>query len=255
MRGESISLRGAHVRLDGFEVLRDVSLEVAAGEFLCLLGPSGCGKSTLLNVLAGFVPAAGGEVMVGGRPVLGPDVSRGIVFQSSEALFPWLSVADNIAFGPRVRGLSRQRTRELVRRYVELVALDRLPPALSGGMRQRVQIARVLANEPNIVLMDEPFGALDAQTRELLQQEFDRIWQETRPTVVFVTHDIWEAITLGDRIVTMTAGPGARIKSIFEVDLARPRSIENERALRLHERIRTDIADEVRRSLQQEVRA
>ncbi|HZV51642.1 MAG TPA: ABC transporter ATP-binding protein [Candidatus Dormibacteraeota bacterium] len=259
MRGESISLRGATVRLDGFEVLRDVSLEVAAGEFLCLLGPSGCGKSTLLNVLAGFVPAAGGEVRVGGQPVMGPDVSRGIVFQSSEALFPWLSVADNIAFGPRVRGLSRQRTRELVRRYVELVgldhAVDRFPPALSGGMRQRVQIARVLANEPNIVLMDEPFGALDAQTRELLQQEFDRIWQETRPTVVFVTHDIWEAITLGDRIATMTAGPGARIKSIFEVDLARPRSIENQRALHLHERIRTDIADEVRRSLQQEVRA
>ncbi len=259
MKGESISIRDLRVRFGGFEALRDVSLEIEPGELVCLLGPSGCGKSTLLNVIAGFVPVDTGEVTVGGRPVTGPDVTRGVVFQSSEALFPWLSVADNIAFGPRIRRVGRQRTEELVRRYLTLVGLEhaagRFPPELSGGMRQRVQIARVLANEPNLVLMDEPFGALDAQTRAVLQQEFDRIWRETRPTVVFVTHDVYEAITLGDRIVTMTAGPQARIKSIFAVDLPRPRQIENETALQLHQRIREDISEEVRRSMRQEVGA
>lgn len=259
MLGESISVRDVDVRFGSATVLRGVNLEVEAGEFVCLLGPSGCGKSTLLNVLAGFIPASDGQVLVGGRPVTGPDVTRGVVFQSSEALFPWLTVRENVAFGPRMRGLGRVETAELVSHYIKLVTLEnaagKFPPELSGGMRQRVQIARVLANEPRIVLMDEPFGALDAQTREVLQQEFDRIWLATRPTVVFVTHDLWEAIILGDRILTMTAGPAASIKSVFEVDAPRPRSIEGAQALRLHQRIRADIAAEVYRSLEQEVGA
>jgi NitT/TauT family transport system ATP-binding protein len=259
VRGEPIRVSGLDVRFGSFEALRGVDLEVEAGEFVCLLGPSGCGKSTLLNVLAGFVPASAGEVDVGGRPVTGPAVTRGVVFQSSEALFPWLTVRENVAFGPRIRRVDQARSRVLVAGYLKLVGLEnasrKFPPELSGGMRQRVQIARVLANEPNIVLADEPFGALDAQTREVLQQEFDRVWQATRPTVVFVTHDVWEAIALGDRIVTMTAGPAARIKSVFRNELARPRELGTAEAVALHERVRQDISDEVQRTLAQEVGA
>jgi NitT/TauT family transport system ATP-binding protein len=252
-KGEAIALVDVSVQFGDFLAVEDGSLEVAPGEFVCLLGPSGCGKSTLLNVVAGFVGPARGQVLVGGRQVTGPDVSRGMVFQSSEALFPWLSVRQNVAFGPRMRGLSGARRGELCDHFLELVGLAdaaaKLPGELSGGMRQRVQIARVLANQPSVVLMDEPFGALDAQTREVMQRELERIWTETRPTIVFVTHDITEALLLGDRVLTMTAGPAARIKSVYLVELERPRDETDRSSIELHRKLRHDIGEEVSKTL------
>jgi NitT/TauT family transport system ATP-binding protein len=252
-RGTAVELREVEIRFGGFTAVAGATLEIAPGELVCLLGPSGCGKSTLLNAIAGFVPASSGEVVVGGRRVEGPDASRGVVFQSTEALFPWLTVRQNVLFGPRMRGLDRRRRQELADDYLHLVGLvhaaDRYPSELSGGMRQRVQIARVLANEPAVVLMDEPFGALDAQTREVMQRELERIRRETRPTIVFVTHDITEAILLGDRVVTMTAGPAATLKGVYPVELPRPRDETDPAAIALHRRLREDIGVEVLKTM------
>ena len=252
---------GAGIRLDRVSVafgesriVSNINLEVAAGEFVCLLGPSGCGKSTLLNLVAGFLPATTGTVSVGGQPVRGPSVNRGVVFQSTEALFPWLTVQENVEYGPRMRGAARAERVEAARHYLELVGLThaamRMPGELSGGMRQRVQIARVLVNQPSVVLMDEPFGALDAQTREVMQAEVDRIWRATRPTILFITHDIWEAILLGDRVITMTAGPDARFKTVAPIQLPHPRDTAAPAAVELFRELREDIASEVRRTLQ-----
>jgi NitT/TauT family transport system ATP-binding protein len=252
---------GAEVRLERVSVVfgesrivSGINLHVAAGEFVCLLGPSGCGKSTLLNLVAGFLPATSGKVSSGGRPVQGPGMDRGVVFQSTEALFPWLTVQENVEYGPRMRGVPRAARAEAARHYLELVGLshaaDRLPGELSGGMRQRTQIARVLVNEPSVVLMDEPFGALDAQTREVMQAELDRIWRATRPTILFITHDIWEAILLGDRIITMTAGPDATFKTVAPVEIPHPRELTAPAAVALYRELREDIASEVRRTLQ-----
>jgi NitT/TauT family transport system ATP-binding protein len=181
-------------------------------------------------------------------------MDRGVVFQSTEALFPWLSVQQNVEYGPRMRGVSRAARSDAARHYLELVGLvhaaDRLPSELSGGMRQRTQIARVLVNEPSVVLMDEPFAALDAQTREVMQAEVDRIWRATRATIVFITHDIWEAILLGDRIVTMTAGPDATFKAVTPVEIPHPREPTSPAAIELYRELRENIASEVRRSLQ-----
>jgi NitT/TauT family transport system ATP-binding protein len=233
-------------------IVSAVNLRIDAGEFVCLLGPSGCGKSTLLNVIAGFVPAHG-QVLVGSQPVTGPGVERGVVFQSSEALFPWLTVLENVEYGARMRGIPKRERQRDAMRYIELVGLanarDKFPGALSGGMRQRAQIARVLANEPSVILMDEPFGALDAQTREVLQREVDRIWRATGSTILFVTHDIGEAVLLADRVVTMTAGPQARIKTVAAVDLAHPRDLTMPRAVELQRTLRDDISYEVSRTL------
>jgi NitT/TauT family transport system ATP-binding protein len=205
--------------------LAGIDLDVADHEFLCLLGPSGCGKSTLLNIVAGFLQPSAGEVLVDGRPVTGPGADRGVVFQEY-VLFPWLTVAGNVEFGPRlgsVRGAERRRT---VARYLDLVGLgahaDKFPVQLSGGMKQRVAIARALANNPAIILMDEPFGALDAQTRETLQDELSRIQRVEHKTILFVTHSIREAVYLADRVVVMTSAPG-RIKQVFEIALVGPR--------------------------------
>jgi NitT/TauT family transport system ATP-binding protein len=251
--GAEIRLEGVGVRFGESRIMSGINLNVAAGEFVCLLGPSGCGKSTLLNVVAGFVPASSGRVSVGGRPVRGPGMDRGVVFQSTEALFPWLTVQQNIEYGPRMRGVPRPARLEATRHYLELVGLghaaNRLPGELSGGMRQRTQIARVLVNEPSVVLMDEPFGALDAQTREVMQGELDRIWRATRPTILFITHDIWEAILLGDRIITMTAGPDATFKTVAPVDISRPRELTSPAAVGLYRELRENIAAEVRRTL------
>ncbi|MEW9552039.1 ABC transporter ATP-binding protein [Nonomuraea sp. NPDC050783] len=236
-----------------FEAVHDVSLDVAAGEFLCLLGPSGCGKSTLLSSLAGFIPVRQGRLTVDGVPISGPDPGRGMVFQSSEALFDWMTVRQNVGFGPRMRGRPKAEQNAVADEYLGLVGLshcaDRFPGQLSGGMRQRVQIARVLANEPQIVLMDEPFGALDAQTRQVMQEEMARIWEASGCTVVFVTHDIDEAILLGDRVAVMTAGPAAAIKSVYDVDLPRPRDDTAPETAELRARLRADIGEEVRKVL------
>ncbi len=252
--GAEIRLESVSISLGNSRIVSGINLHVAAGEFVCLLGPSGCGKSTLLNLIAGFVPATTGRVSAGGRPVRGPGMDRGVVFQSTEALFPWLTVQQNVEYGPRMRGVPRAARAAAARHYVELVGLghaaNRLPGELSGGMRQRVQIARVLVNEPSVVLMDEPFGALDAQTREVMQAEVDRIWRATGSTIVFITHDIWEAILLGDRIITMTAGPDATFKTVAPVDIPHPREPTSPAAVALYRELRENIAAEVRRSLQ-----
>ena len=207
--------------------LSGANLSIRKGEFVCLIGASGCGKSTLLRIMAGFEQPSAGEALMWGKPIAGPDPSRGMVFQDY-ALFPWLSVRDNIGFGPASRGLSSGEVKATVDKFVELVGLQKFanayPHQLSGGMKQRVAIARVLANDAELVLMDEPFGALDAMTRERLQDELLEIWQRTKLTVVFVTHSIEEAIFLAGRVVVMTPGPG-RIESDNGLDLPRPRDV------------------------------
>ena len=209
------------------EALRAASLEVRKGEFVCIIGASGCGKSTLLRIVAGFETATTGEIRMWDKPVTGPDPRRGMVFQDY-GLFPWLTVRGNIAFGPRSRGRPRAESRALVERYIDMVGLgrfaDAFPHQLSGGMKQRVAIARVLANDAEIVLMDEPFGALDAMSRDKLQGELLELWRRTGLTVLFVTHSIEEAVLLADRIVVMSPGPG-RIDAVHEVALPRPRDV------------------------------
>ncbi len=207
--------------------LAGANLTIAKGEFICLIGASGCGKSTLLRIMAGFERPSSGEALMWGKPIEEPEPSRGMVFQDY-ALFPWLSVRDNIGFGPASRGLSRGEVTATVDKFIELVGLQNFatayPHQLSGGMKQRVAIARVLANDAELVLMDEPFGALDAMTRERLQDELLEIWERTGLTVVFVTHSIEEAIFLAGRVVVMTPGPG-RIESDNALDLPRPRDV------------------------------
>jgi NitT/TauT family transport system ATP-binding protein len=209
------------------EALRGANLVVKKGEFICLIGASGCGKSTLLRLAAGFEIPTTGEALMWGMPVAGPAPTRGMVFQDY-GLFPWLTVRDNVGFGPRARGRPRQEIKETAERFIELVGLsdfaDLYPHQLSGGMKQRVAIARVLANDAELLLMDEPFGALDAMTRERLQDELVEIWSRTGLTVLFVTHAIEEAIFLADRVVVMSPGPG-RIDGEYAIDLKRPRDI------------------------------
>lgn len=205
--------------------LESLSLDVAEGEFVTVLGPSGCGKSTLLNIIAGFEELSSGSVMLDGRPIHGPGRDRGVVFQEY-ALFPWLNVVQNVAYGLREQGLPEPEIRRRTRHWLDFVGLSgferRYPHELSGGMRQRVALIRVLANDPRSLLMDEPFAAVDAQTRSLLQRELERLWRETGKTVVFVTHSVEESIFLGDRVIVMTGRPG-RVKEILHIDLPRPR--------------------------------
>lgn len=206
--------------------LGDVSLDVQEGEFVCIVGPSGCGKSTLLQLIAGIETPTAGTLQLDGEPISGPSWTRGVVFQE-HALFPWLTVEDNIAFGLRVRGVPKADRERIVREQLGVVNLSAFshsyPSQLSGGMKQRVGIARVLANDPKVMLLDEPFGALDAQTRQGLQTELLHIWEMKQKTVVFITHDIVEAVYLADRVVVMGASPG-RIKEILPIDIPRDRS-------------------------------
>lgn len=205
--------------------LKDIQLDIQAGEFVCLLGPSGCGKSTLLNAVAGFALPSSGEITVEGKKITGPGPDRGMVFQEY-ALFPWMTIAQNIAFGLEVQKKSRGEIEKTVNQLLDLLHLkdfrDRFPKDLSGGMRQRVAIARVLALDSPIMLMDEPFGALDALTRRNLQDELLRIWEKLGKTILFVTHSIEESIYLADRIVVMTYRPGT-VKRDQVVDMPRPR--------------------------------
>ncbi len=213
--------------------LEGVDLDVAAGEFLCLLGPSGCGKSTLLNVLAGFETPDAGSVLVSGAPVTGPGPERGVLFQTPR-LFPWLTTWQNVLYGPRARGLLSPAVRDEAERLLEVVGLtdarDAYPHELSGGMRHRAAFARVLINRPKLLLMDEPFGALDAITRANLQRFLLSTWQERQITVVFVTHDVEEATLLGDRVVVLTGSPG-RTEAVLDVGLPRPRSYDDTETL------------------------
>lgn len=216
-------------RAGAIEALRPVDIDVATGEFVCLLGPSGCGKSTLLIIIAGLEPPSGGTVLADGRIVRGPGTDRVLLFQEA-ALFPWLDVQHNVEFGLRQAGMPAKERAATARRYIELVHLKGFERSfvhqLSGGMRQRVAIARALAIDPAILLMDEPFGALDALTRDRLHAELESIWASTRKTVLFVTHNVREAVALGDRVLVFSPRPG-RIVREFRIDLPRPRSLED----------------------------
>jgi NitT/TauT family transport system ATP-binding protein len=232
----------------GFMALKDVSIEVRASEIVILVGPSGCGKSTLLNTVAGLIAPSDGRILVEGEPVVGPGRDRGMVFQAY-TLFPWLRVRKNVEFGMKLNGVSAGERREAAVRYLDLVGLsdaaNRYPFQLSGGMRQRVAIARSLANAPKVLLMDEPFGALDAQTRVLMQQLLLDVWERSRMTILFVTHDIEEAVFLGDRVYVMDANPG-RIATEIAVDIPRPRHFEVIASDRFQE-LRQEIFDLIRK--------
>ncbi|VTT85290.1 ABC-type nitrate/sulfonate/bicarbonate transport system ATPase component; sulfonate ABC transporter ATP binding protein [Halorubrum sp. DM2] len=210
---------------DPVRALDDVSFSVADGEFVCLVGPSGCGKTTLFRIVAGLTEATDGRVLLDGTEVTGPTTDMGVVFQEYH-LFPWLTVAENVGFGLERSDRSPDERERRVDEMLELVGLtefrDAYPKSLSGGMKQRVAIARALAVDPNLLLMDEPFGAVDAQTREMLQRELLDVWESTGKTVLFVTHDVAEAVTLADRIVVMAADPG-RVREVVDVDVERPR--------------------------------
>ena len=212
---------------DAHTAVERTSLEVQPGEFLCILGPSGCGKSTLLNSVAGFVKPTAGSVTVDGKTVTQPGPDRGMVFQQY-SLMPWKTVRDNVAFGPLLAGHSRSEAQSIAYTFLNMVGLSRFakhyPSELSGGMQQRVGIARALANYPSVLLMDEPFGALDAITRDELNMELERIWERTHKTVLFITHSIAESVFLSDRVVVMARGPG-RIAEVIDVDLPRPRTL------------------------------
>jgi NitT/TauT family transport system ATP-binding protein len=249
-----MSASAAKIRFDSVAKVYDtgmlavdrVSLDIAEGGFTSLLGPSGCGKSTLLNMIAGFVAPTVGSVTIEGRAITEPGADRGMVFQEY-GLFPWRTAAENIAFGPLLQGKSRADQRAITQHYLDLVGLaehaSKFPAELSGGMKQRVAIARALANGPSVLLMDEPFGALDAQTRETMQEELLAIWQKERKTVVFVTHSVAEAVFLSDRVVLMGTRPG-RIRDTFDIELAHPRDRMDAAFVEIERRIHRLIRDE-----------
>ncbi|MGB8434464.1 MAG: ABC transporter ATP-binding protein [Burkholderiales bacterium] len=219
------------------EILNVERFSVREREFITVIGPSGCGKSTFLHIMGGFIKAEAGSIQVYGKEVGGPGPDRGMMFQEF-ALFPWRTVAGNVAWGLEAQGMARAQIDEIVARQLEMTGLTDFahhhPAELSGGMKQRVALARVLAFDPKVLLMDEPFGALDAQTREAMQEELMRLWETTHKTIVFVTHDIEEAVYLGDRVVVLTARPG-RIREEVSIDLPRPRELDVKKSMRCHE--------------------
>jgi NitT/TauT family transport system ATP-binding protein len=253
-----IEIRGLSKRFDvdsgEITALADADLAIEEGEFLCLLGPSGCGKSTLLRIVAGLTPASGGSVAINGAPVAGPGPERAVVFQDY-ALFPWMTVEQNVEFGLEARGVPFERRRQASRELLQVVGLapfaGKFPHHLSGGMKQRVSIARALAVDPVLLLMDEPFGALDAQTRFVMQQELLRIWSAYRKTVLFVTHSIDEALYLADRVIVMSARPG-RIKAELRVGADRPRDMSSPEISRLRREALDLLSDEIRRAMELE---
>jgi NitT/TauT family transport system ATP-binding protein len=235
--------------------LDKINLQVKPGEFVCLVGPSGCGKSTILNLIAGLEQPDQGRVLLNGQPVMRPGPDRLLLFQEP-ALFPWLSVLANVEFGLKSIGIPRKERRDRARHYLGLVHLEKFADfrvhQLSGGMRQRVAIARALAIDPQILLMDEPFTALDAQTRDILHQELQQLWVATGKTILFVTHNVREAVTLGDRVVLFTYRPG-RIKAEFSTEhLPRPRHIEDEGSLALVREVMSGLQSEVQLALNAE---
>jgi len=244
-----------------FTALRDLNMSVDPGEFCAVVGPTGCGKSTTLALISGLEPASEGEVVVSGKPVTGVTEGIGYVFQS-DAVFPWKTVLENVAAGPRYHGVSNRQARETARDWIARVGLagfeDRYPYQLSGGMRKRVALAQSLINAPRILLMDEPFSALDVQTRNLMENELLALWSASPTTVVFVTHDLEEAISLSDRVYVITAGPGT-VKSNYRVDLPRPRNVAEirfqPRFAEIYEEIWNDLRDEVLVSYERQKRS
>lgn len=246
-----VSIRGVSRKfvkdeVSGTLALDNVSLDIEDKEFVCFIGPSGCGKTTLLRIVSGLDLPDSGEVFVDNERILSPGPKRGMVFQEY-SLFPWKTVMDNIIFGPQMRGIKKKDAIEEAQKYLELVGLeqfrDSYPHELSGGMKQRVAIARALANEPEVLLMDEPFGALDAQTRNTLQHELLSIWQKKNITILFVTHSVDEAVFLADRIVIMTARPG-KIKEVIKVDIPRLRERTSLEVNQLRNRVLRLLAEE-----------
>jgi NitT/TauT family transport system ATP-binding protein len=241
------SLQGAdYVAVERFD------LAIESGEFFCLLGPSGCGKTTVLKMVAGFESPTAGDISMDGQPVTGASRDRGVVFQGDDSLYGWLTAVENVEFGLRMRGMGKRERRERALRYLELVGLhgqeQKYPAELSGGMKQRIQIARALVNEPKMLLMDEPFAALDAQTRALMQVELATIWRATRTTVLFITHDIDEAVALGTRIGVMRAGPRSDVKGVLGVTLNGARDRTDDTFLRYYRQVYEMIRDEVAKS-------
>jgi NitT/TauT family transport system ATP-binding protein len=242
--------------VDGTEIiaLADIGADIGEGEFVCLLGPSGCGKSTLLKLAAGLIAPTSGVIRINSRPVTGPGPDRAVVFQDY-ALFPWMTVRENAEFGLAARGVDPARRRQVSSELLRVVGLadfaEKYPHHLSGGMKQRVSIARALAVDPVLLLMDEPFGALDAQTRFVMQQELLRIWRAYRKTVLFVTHSIEEALYLADRVLLMTARPG-RIKAEIRVEPSRPRDLGSAELIQLRRRALDLLSEEIARSMAEE---
>jgi NitT/TauT family transport system ATP-binding protein len=236
-----VRIRDLNMRFAAIDVLQHIDLDVTEGEFVCILGPSGCGKSTLLNIVAGFLRPTSGEVAIDGQPVTGPDPRRIFVFQE-RGVFPWLTVEGNIGFG--LFRLSDQERRKRIAHYVQLVGLSgferAFPRELSGGMKQRVEVARALAVNPDVLYLDEPFGALDSITRLQMRAELLRIWQAERKTILFVTHDIEESVQLADRVVVLSARP-ARIRRIVDIDIAHPRDLSSPRYIQLRDSIFAEI--------------
>ncbi|HWZ84399.1 MAG TPA: ABC transporter ATP-binding protein [Terriglobales bacterium] len=234
--------------------LENISLQVQPGEFLCIVGPSGCGKSTLLHLIAGLHQQTSGRIFVDGKAVSGPGTDRILIFQEL-GLFPWLTVGQNVEFGMKMKNMSKAERDERIQYYLKLVHLSKFRDSythqLSGGMRQRVALARALATEPDVLLMDEPFAALDAQTRDLLHDELERIWAETGRTIIFVTHNVREAVRLGDRVALMTFRPG-RVKQEFPIRLQRPRHIEETEVARTAREILECLREEINKSLEVE---
>jgi NitT/TauT family transport system ATP-binding protein len=240
----------------GVPVIRNLSFDIKSGEFFVLLGPSGCGKSTVLNLVAGFERPTSGEVLAGGRLVEGAGRDRMVIFQDSDSLYGWLSVVDNVAFPLRVAGLSQKDRHKRAFAVLKLVGLRgheaKYPGELSGGMKQRTQLARALVLDSPILLMDEPFAALDAQTRSILQDELVQLSIQMRRTVLFITHDISEAILLGERVGVMHAGPASSMREVFDITLPRPRRRSSVEFGELYERIHRSISDEVQNALRRE---
>jgi NitT/TauT family transport system ATP-binding protein len=234
--------------------LQDINLQVRPGEFLCIVGPSGCGKSTLLHLIAGLQRQTSGQVLVDNSQVETPGTDRILIFQEL-GLFPWLTVGQNVEFGLRMKGVPKAVRQAKVREYLHLVHLQQFEDSythqLSGGMRQRVALARALATEPDVLLMDEPFAALDAQTRDLLHDELERIWAQTGRTIIFVTHNVREAVRLGDRVVLLTFRPG-RVKREYDVELPRPRHLEDVDVAGMAREILNDLREEINKSLEAE---
>jgi ABC-type nitrate/sulfonate/bicarbonate transport system ATPase subunit len=254
LRIDNVALRFASPGGMQVTALENISLDIADKEFCVIVGPSGCGKTSLLRLVAGLIEPTEGAILLDGTAISGPGKDRGMVFQSY-TLFPWLSVQDNVEFGLRISGIPAALRRETSRRFIAQVGLEgfeRLyPKQLSGGMMQRVALARALANDPAVLLMDEPFGALDSQTRSLMQELLLDIWQASHKTVLFITHDIDESILLGDRVYVMTARPG-RIKELVEIDLPRPRYVDmltSDAFMAIKRRITRSIHDEAIRSV------
>lgn len=237
--------------------LDHINLQVRPGEFVCIVGPSGCGKSTLLHLIAGLQAPSSGQILIDGNGIQGPGTDRILIFQD-HGLFPWLTVGQNVEFGMKMKGVPKAERRDKTQHYLRLVHLGKFENSyihqLSGGMRQRVAIARALATEPDVLLMDEPFAALDAQTRDLLHDELERIWNETGRTIIFVTHNVREAVRLGNRVVLLTFRPG-RVKSEFPVHLQRPRSLEDPAVALAAREVLDELRDEINRSLDAEYSA